>query len=372
MTQPTICCLEDLHTRWGPPPASLDRTTINYLCHGLTLERNLSQHLGLRRRQGWKMAQQVLTEVAAVLAPSTSPSTAYPSPREPPAQHDDVQIHTPGPRAAAPNHMLTPQSMNKFRPLGGGGHEKKKDYFAYLEMLMTTTTATRAYSLRSAEGRKASMASSSDSLSSCSSTTTDDEDEDDGGASTTTDPSPPRAPTTAPTKAPRPATPTPNAAATNADEAAAAEEGDAPSTLLLERLNATWSNLLDLDLASRSVERRVARDLGALRHLRGVVLDEFLGELMVHVGGGGGSRDDGDEGHAGGHYTAAMEALGARFREGEGGRGEVMLGEWMSGGMKREVAERGVGAFDLKGVEEARVVVERELVEREVLEYENE
>lgn len=380
MAQPSISSLEDLHTRWGPPPPTLDAATITYLCNGLTLERNSSRELGLRRRQGWKMAQQVLTEVAAVLVPSTT--TAPSSPKRP---VDDEQVHTPLPKCAstAAGRILTPESLDRHQyHLDVAGYDKNKSYSAYLDMLMTPDpTATE---------RKATKQTSSSPSSSSSSITTTTTDDD----SASTIPSSPLAPTqTSPTpKHPRPATPP----TTNSDQEE--KERDTAKTLhplLLARLNAAWSNLLDLDLASRSVEHRVARDLGALRRLRGAALDELLEELVVvrgygyggSPGGlqGGGGEEGGEEGEweggekgeweggekggekeekgeereeglVDGQYTAAMRALGKRFGEAE----EVAL------------EEEGVRGLDWEELGRARESLENELVARGVLEYESE
>lgn len=417
MTQPSTSSLEDLHTRWGPPPPTLDAATITYICNGLTLERNSSVDLGLRRRQGWKMAQQVLTEVAAVLVPT---ATAAPPSPEPPAEDDHV--HTPLPQSAstAAGHMLTyEETFDSYQLLAGDG--KKKDYSAYLNMLMTPGPTSK--------GKKAGSSSSSSS-----SITTTTTDEDSASASTPTIPSSPLAPiqTTTPTKPPNPTAtqqinpPTnsntnPPTTTNSEEEEKEKETAKTLHPLLLARLNAAWSNLLELDLASRSVEYHVARDLGALRRLRGAALDELLEELVVvrglgrggslstmdregGEGGEGGLEDeegegegngegpvvvgegeregpvvirDGEEGSVEamreGEYTAAMRALGAKFgEEGDEEEGEAaVLVEWMSEEARRE-AEETVDWLDWEGVVKARGRVEKELVERGVLGYESE
>lgn len=416
MAQPSISSLEDLHTRWGPPPPTLDAATIEYLCNGLALERNSSLELGLRRRQGWKMAQQVLTEVAAVLVPT---ATAAPPSPEPPTEDDHV--HTPLSQRAstAAGHMLTHEErFDSYQLLAGDG--KKKDYSAYLNMLMTPGPTSK--------GKKAGSSSSSSS-----SITTTTTDEDSASASTPTIPSSPAAPTqTSPTPS-KPPNPNPHPTATqqtnpptttNANSEEEEKEKETAKTLhplLLARLNAAWSNLLQLDLASRSVEYHVARDLGALRRLRGAALDELLEELVVvrglgrggslstmdregGEGGEGGLEDeegegegngegpvvvgegeregpvvvrDGEEGSVEamgeGEYTAAMRALGAKFgEEGDEEEGEAaVLVEWMSEQARRE-AEEEVDWLNWEGVMKARGRVEKELVQRGVLGYESE
>lgn len=417
MAQPSISSLEDLHTRWGPPPPTLDAATITYLCNGLTLERNSSLELGIRRRQGWKMAQQVLSEVAAVLVPT---ATAAPPSPEPPTEDDHV--HTPLSQRAstAAGHMLTHEErFDSYQLLAGDG--KKKDYSAYLNMLMTPGPTSK--------GKKAGSSSSSSS-----SITTTTTDEDSASASTPTIPSSPLAHTqTSPTPASSTKSPNTNPHPTsaqqpnpptnsNSDEEEEKETAKTLHPLLLARLNAAWSNLLELDLASRSVEYHVARDLGALRRLRGAALDELLQELVVvrglgrggslstmdregGEGGEGGLEDeeggvedeegegreedeegegegpvvvrDGEEGSVEamreGEYTAAMRALGAKFgEEGDEEEGEAaVLVEWMSEEARRE-AEETVDWLDWEGVVKARGRVEKELVERGVLGYESE
>lgn len=398
MAQPSISSLEDLHTRWGPPPPTLDAATIAYICNGLTLERNSSLELGLRRRQGWKMAQQVLSEVAAVLVPSTTTAPSSPGPAA-----DEEQVHTslPKRRSTVATHIVTPESLHldMHRLLNLAGDENK-DYSAYLDMLMTPG--------HTAAGRKAGSSSSSSSI------TTDTTDEDSASASTPTIPSSPLGPTQTPAST-KPPNPSPHPTATkqtnpptnsNSEKEKETDTATAKTLhpLLLARLNAAWSNLLDLDLASRSVEHRVARDLGALRRLRGAALDELLEELVVVRGlgrgrclrdfpkGGGeegeereeeGERGGGEKGEEGkqggeglfdGQYTAAMRILGKRFGEGKGEEeGEAaVLGEWMAKEARREAEEEGVDWLNWEGVGIARERVERELVERGVLGYESE